>query len=62
MRARGAMPLTLPNTAAAPVAGTFWFPPAVLAVCVPWPPKSRGELYSQGSCASMPALPPQPAL
>ena len=28
------MPLTLPNTAAAPVAGTSALPPAVLAVCV----------------------------
>ena len=37
MRARGAMPLMLPNTAAAPVVGTSSLPPAVDAVCVPWP-------------------------
>ena len=46
MRARGAMPLTLPKTDAAPVVGTPWLPPAVDDVCVPWPPASRGELYS----------------
>jgi hypothetical protein len=62
MRACGAMPLMAPKTAAGPVVGTLALPPAVDAVCVPWPPKSRGELYSHGSCASMPALPPQPAL
>ena len=62
MRARGAMPLMVPKTAAAPVVGTLGLPPAVLAVWVPWPPKSRGELYSQGSWSSIPALPPQPAL
>ena len=39
MRARGAMPLmplgAMP--AAAPVTGTAWLPPEVLAVCVPCP-------------------------
>ena len=34
-RARGAMPLTLPNAAAAPVAGTPKLPPEVDDVCVP---------------------------
>ena len=48
MRARGAIPLMLPNTAAGPVVGTPLLPPAVDAVCVPWPSKSRGELNSQG--------------
>ena len=37
MRARGAMPLTVPNTVAGPVVGTPLLPPAVDAVCVPWP-------------------------
>ena len=37
MRARGAMPLTLPNTEAGPVAATPKLPPAVEAVCEPWP-------------------------
>ena len=37
MRARGAMPLTLPNTEAGPMAGTLALPPAVVAVWVPWP-------------------------
>jgi hypothetical protein len=36
-RARGAIPLTLPNSDAAPVVATFSLPPAVDAVCVPWP-------------------------
>ena len=62
MRARGAMPLILPNTAAGPVTGTPRLPPAVDAVCVPWPPKSRGETNSHGSCSRMPASPPKPAL
>ncbi len=62
MRARGAMPLIAPRAAASPVVGTLALPPAVLATCVPWPPKSRGELYSQGWLVSMPALPPKPAL
>ncbi len=43
------MPLMWPNTAASPVVGTLALPPAVDAVCVPWPLKSRGELKSQGS-------------
>jgi hypothetical protein len=37
IRARGAMPLIVPKTAAGPVAATPWLPPAVDAVCVPWP-------------------------
>ena len=37
IRARGAMPLTLPKTAAGPVAGTPKLPPAVDEVCEPWP-------------------------
>ena len=37
MRACGAMPLMVPNTAAGPVAGTPLLPPAVEEVCVPWP-------------------------
>ena len=37
MRARGAIPLMVPNTDASPVVGTFSLPPAVEAVCVPWP-------------------------
>ena len=37
MRARGAMPLILPSAAPGPVGWTPWFPPAVDAVCVPWP-------------------------
>jgi hypothetical protein len=37
MRARGAMPLMLPSAAAEPVTFTFWLPPAVDAVWVPWP-------------------------
>src|SRR5687767_1790105 len=53
-RARGAMPLTLPKTDAAPVVGTPWLPPAVDAVCVPWPLKSRGE---RNSCSSTPSQP-----
>ena len=36
-RARGAMPLTGPKTAAGPVVGVPWLPPAVEEVCVPWP-------------------------
>ena len=36
-RACGAIPLMEPNAAAAPVAATPWFPPAVEDVCVPWP-------------------------
>ena len=58
MRARGAMPLTLPNTDAGPVACTFWLPPAVVAVWVPWPSKSRGDRNSYGKFAFTPALPP----
>jgi hypothetical protein len=38
MRARGAMPLIGPKTAAGPVVGTLALPPAVDAVCVPCPP------------------------
>ncbi len=62
MRARGAMPLMLPSTPAGPVAGTLALPPAVVDVCVPWPPQSRGELNSNGNNSAMPALPPQPEL
>src|SRR5918995_863163 len=53
-RARGAMPLTLPKTDAAPVVGTPLLPPAVDAVCVPWPLKSRGE---RNSCSRTPSQP-----
>jgi hypothetical protein len=42
------MPLMLPNTAARPVAGMPALPPAVVAVWVPWPLKSRGDRYSYG--------------
>ena len=38
MRARGAMPLILPSGAGVPVIVTLLLPPAVVAVCVPWPP------------------------
>jgi len=58
MRARGAMPLILPRTAAAPLAGTFSLPPAVEAVCEPCPSASRAELNSYGNSALIPALPP----
>jgi hypothetical protein len=37
IRARGAMPLIVPKTAAGPVVWTPWLPAAVDAVCVPWP-------------------------
>ena len=37
IRARGAMPLMVPNTEAGPVVGTPWLPPDVEDVCVPWP-------------------------
>jgi hypothetical protein len=37
MRARGAMPLILPKAEDRPVACTLALPPAVDAVCVPWP-------------------------
>jgi hypothetical protein len=33
----------------------------VVEMCVPWP-LARGELYSYGNVAEMPALPPKPAL
>jgi len=46
MRARGAMPLTDSKTAAGPVVATSAFPPAVVAVWVPWPSASRAELNS----------------
>ncbi len=36
-RARGAIPLIGPSTAAGPVVGTRLLPPAVDDVCVPWP-------------------------
>jgi len=58
----GAAVFTVNRAAAAPVVAVLALPPAVVAVCVPWPPRSRGELNSQGRFASIPALPPQAAL
>ena len=53
MRARGAMPEALPSDTPFDVASAPLLPPAVEAVCVPWPPwpvgpatESRGERNS----------------
>ena len=62
MRARGAIPLIFPRPAAGPVAWTPWLLPAVVDVCVPCPPQSRGEMNSNGKRAFTASLPPQPAL
>src|SRR5664279_3199319 len=55
MRAPGATPSRSPTLTPLTVALKTWSPAAVLAVCEPWPSKSRGDRYSPGLLPDRPA-------
>src|SRR5262245_50041870 len=59
MRARGAMPLTLPTGSPSISAGTPLLPPAVVVVCVPWPSLSRADRNSPSANSSAGSPPPR---
>ena len=48
------MPLILATGVPASTAWTFSLPAAVVAVCVPWPSESRGEMNSPGTTLPAP--------